>query len=83
VQVFEASAAAEADWVATIHRLAGGHQEYYAQCTPGYYNNEGKGVAENGFLAGQYGGGSTAFFQLLADWRAAGGLQGLELRQGS
>jgi len=82
VQVFEASAAAEADWVATIHRLAGGHQEYYAQCTPGYYNNEGKGVAENGFLAGQYGGGSTAFFQLLADWRAAGGLQGLELRQG-
>jgi cyclohexanone monooxygenase len=83
VQVFEASAAAEADWVATIHRLAGGHQEYYAQCTPGYYNNEGKGVAENGFLAGQYGGGSMAFFQLLADWRAAGGLQGLELRQGS
>jgi len=83
VQAFEASAAAEADWVATIHRLAGGHQEYYAQCTPGYYNNEGKGVAENGFLAGQYGGGSMAFFQLLADWRAQGELQGLELRQGA
>ncbi|GMU45546.1 MAG: monooxygenase [Porticoccaceae bacterium] len=83
VQVFEASAAAEADWVETIHRLAAGHQDYYAQCTPGYYNNEGKGVEENGFLAGQYGGGSMAFFQLLADWRAAGGLQGLELRQGS
>ncbi len=83
VQVFEASAAVEADWVATIHRLAGGHQEYYAQCTPGYYNNEGRGVEENGFLAGQYGGGSMAFFQLLADWRAQGGLQGLELRQGA
>jgi cyclohexanone monooxygenase len=79
VRVLEASAAAEADWVDSIHRLAAGHQEFYAQCTPGYYNNEGKGVAENGFLAGQYGGGSVAFFELLEHWRADGRLQGLEL----
>ena len=82
IEVLEASAAAEADWVDTIHRLAAGHQEYYAQCTPGYYNNEGKGVEENGFLAGQYGEGSMAFFQLLADWRRDGALAGLEVRSG-
>ncbi|MBK8131954.1 MAG: NAD(P)/FAD-dependent oxidoreductase [Gammaproteobacteria bacterium] len=83
VATLEASAAAEAEWVDTIHRLAVGHQQYYAECTPGYYNNEGKGVEGNGFLAGQYGGGSMAFFQLLADWRAEGNLRGLEIRRGS
>lgn len=80
IRVLEASAAAEADWVDRIHRLAVGHQDFYAQCTPGYYNNEGKGVAENGFLAGQYGEGSMAFFELLENWRAQGDLEGLELQ---
>ena len=75
----EASAEAEAEWVATINRLAGMGEKFYAECTPGYYNNEGKGNGGNGFLAGQYGGGPVEFFKILDDWRAAGGLVGLEI----
>ena len=75
----EASADAEAEWVATINRLAGMGEKFYAECTPGYYNNEGKGNGGNGFLAGQYGGGPVEFFKILDDWRAEGGLAGLEI----
>ncbi|RLA45963.1 MAG: monooxygenase [Gammaproteobacteria bacterium] len=79
VVTMEASEQAEADWVATILGLAGQGEKFYAECTPGYYNNEGKGNGGNGFLAGQYGGGPVAFFKILDDWRAEGHLQGLEI----
>ncbi|MDF1831163.1 MAG: NAD(P)/FAD-dependent oxidoreductase [Porticoccaceae bacterium] len=75
----EASADAEAEWVATINRLAGMGEKFYAECTPGYYNNEGKGNVGNGFLAGQYGGGPVEFFKILDDWRAEGNLAGLDI----
>jgi cyclohexanone monooxygenase len=74
----EVSEAAEAEWVRTIVALAGFGRQFLEECTPGYYNNEGKlseRAAQNGF----YGAGSVAFFQLLRDWRAAGDLKGLEL----
>jgi cyclohexanone monooxygenase len=75
---FEASAQAEADWVATIIELAGLGRDFFEECTPGYYNNEGKPGERSG-QNGFYGGGSEAFFQILRDWRAEGGLKGLEL----
>ena len=79
VRTIEASEAAEAEWVATIIRLAGLGRQFLEECTPGYYNNEGKlsdRAAQNGF----FGGGSIEFFRILREWRAAGGLAGLELR---
>jgi cyclohexanone monooxygenase len=51
---------------------------FLKSCTPGYYNNEGRSSGGNSFL-GAYPRGITAFNQLLADWRAAGDLAGLEL----
>ena len=75
---FEASTQAEADWVATIIELAGLGRDFFEECTPGYYNNEGKPGERSG-QNGFYGGGSEAFFQILRDWRAEGGLKGLEL----
>ncbi|HVN40993.1 MAG TPA: NAD(P)/FAD-dependent oxidoreductase [Myxococcota bacterium] len=74
----EVSEAAEQEWVDTIIRLAGMGREFLEQCTPGYYNNEGKlsdVAAQNGF----YGGGSPEFFRILEQWRAEGSLRGLEL----
>ena len=59
--------------------LFGLFQQFLEECTPGYYNNEGKlsdRAAQNGF----FGGGSIEFFRILREWRAAGGLVGLELR---
>ena len=79
VETMEASQEAEDAWVAEINRLAGIGEKFYAECTPGYYNNEGKGNGGNGFLAGQYGGGPVAFFKILEDWRDDGQLQGLEI----
>jgi cyclohexanone monooxygenase len=78
VRTLEVSEAAEAEWVDTIIRLSGLGRQFLEECTPGYYNNEGKlseRAAQNGF----YGGGSVQFFQILRDWRAEGGMRGLEL----
>jgi cyclohexanone monooxygenase len=77
-KTIEPSAEAEAEWVNTIVSLAVLRQKFFEECTPGYYNNEGKPnalAARNGF----YGAGSIAFVKLLEDWRAEGSLKGLEL----
>jgi cyclohexanone monooxygenase len=79
LRTIEASQQAEDDWVRTIHDKSYARGSFSLDCTPGYYNNEGKPDEGPGWFAGSYGAGAMAFFQLLRDWRAAGGLQGLEL----
>ncbi len=77
-RVVEASEEAEADWVETVVKLARTNEKFLADCTPGYYNNEGKPQArslKNTF----YGGGPVAFFELLDKWRDEGELKGMEL----
>ncbi|MEJ0025508.1 MAG: NAD(P)/FAD-dependent oxidoreductase [Rhizomicrobium sp.] len=77
-KVVEASAEAEAAWVDTIIKSALQRQRFQEECTPGYYNNEGKPsvlAARNG----SYGAGSIAFIDLLKQWREDGELKGLEL----
>jgi len=81
VRTVEVSEEAEAEWVATIIRLAVLAREFLESCTPGYYNNEGKPGERSG-QNGFYGGGSVEFFRILHEWREAGGLQGLELTSG-
>jgi cyclohexanone monooxygenase len=81
VRAIEPSEDAEAAWVQTIIDSALMRQKFQEECTPGYYNNEGKPSA----LAarnGPYGKGSIAFIQLITDWRQAGQLEGLELKAG-
>lgn len=80
-RTIEATRAAEDAWVQTIIDSALMRQKFQEECTPGYYNNEGKPSA----LAarnGPYGKGSIAFIKLMEDWRAAGALEGLELTSG-
>jgi cyclohexanone monooxygenase len=77
----EASQAAEDEWVETIISKAVMRQAFLEECTPGYYNNEGKPstlAARNG----SYGAGPVAFVKVLEDWRAEGTLPGLELTRG-
>jgi cyclohexanone monooxygenase len=78
-RTIEVSEAAEAEWVATIIKLARLAQQFLEECTPGYYNNEGKPGERSG-QNGFYGGGSVEFFRILRAWRAEGALRGLELR---
>ena len=76
----EATAEAEADWVAVIERLARLGERFFRECTPGYYNGEGKPQQRNGLIANSYGAGPVEFFKVLKDWRDEGKLRGLELR---
>ena len=74
----EATEAGETAWVEQCIDKARNAGDFLENCTPGYYNNEGKTgelSAQNGF----YGGGSVEFFQILAGWRAKGDLDGMEV----
>jgi cyclohexanone monooxygenase len=76
----EVTPEAEEAWVQTIRELAPGRSEFFEQCTPGYYNNEGQ--PGNGFFTGEngpYGGGPIAFYNILDKWRSSGDLAGLEI----
>jgi cyclohexanone monooxygenase len=75
----EVSAEAEAQWVADVVRLSQMNLDFFEQCTPGYYNNEGK-PAERSGQNGFYGGGPVEYFRILREWRERGDLAGLELR---
>jgi len=70
---------AEAEWVATIRKLAVGNTEFFEACTPGYYNNEGNVSARRGLGAEAYAPGANAFNKVITAWREEGGLEGLEL----
>ena len=70
---------AEAEWVATIRKLAVANTDFFEACTPGYYNNEGNLEARRGVGAESYAPGANAFNQVLKEWRETGELPGLEL----
>ena len=78
----EATVDAEENWSRTIvEQAAGGGIGGGiggSDCTPGYYNNEGREL-DGPPWAAPYGGGSIAFFEMMQAWRDAGDLAGLEL----
>jgi cyclohexanone monooxygenase len=74
----EADEQAEAQWVDTIVTLARTRQAFLNECTPGYYNNEGKPDARMERNS-QYWRGPMAFIRMWKAWREDGSLQGLEL----
>ena len=78
--VIEATEEAEQAWVTEMRDKARLGVKFYSDCTPGYYNNEGKLGNPNGFFAGTYGAGPIAFFELLDEWRADGTMAGVEVR---
>ena len=82
VRTVEPSRQGQDAWVRTVRELSVDNSAFELSCTPGYYNNEGRGSAEgNGsFLGDFYAPGFYAFDDLLAQWRADGTLEGLELR---
>ena len=75
----EVSQEAEDKWVETVIEAAMFNRKFLEECTPGYYNNEGQ-PSELARRNGPYGRGPIAFVQLLEAWRAAGELEGLELK---
>jgi cation diffusion facilitator CzcD-associated flavoprotein CzcO len=64
--LIEPSREAEDAWIATLGEGAPDHAWFHAECTPGYYNGEGRG-RPNGPTA--YPQGAFAFHNLLRKWR--------------
>ncbi|WP_055629409.1 flavin-containing monooxygenase [Streptomyces hirsutus] len=62
----EPSRETEDAWLAVLAEDAPDHEWFHAECTPGYYNGEGRG-RPNGPTA--YPHGAFAFHRLLAQWR--------------
>jgi cation diffusion facilitator CzcD-associated flavoprotein CzcO len=76
----EVSEAAEQAWVA---KLEEGGQSLLADpdCTPGYYNNEGRPLGRREMLnAGRYPEGPVAYFHYIDSWRKSGEFEGLDYR---
>ncbi|WP_275558745.1 NAD(P)/FAD-dependent oxidoreductase [Streptomyces sp. 5-6(2022)] len=66
----EPTAEAESAWRATIREKAADLYAFHAECTPGYYNNEGMPRERSE----SFGDGPIAFHELLRRWRANGGM---------
>lgn len=75
----EPTAEGEAAWVRTIRDLSVVNRDFLNSCTPGIFNNEGNLRSSESFFSEAYSPGVNAFNQLLADWRADGRMDGLEL----
>ena len=76
-RVFEVTAEAEEAWVDEIVRKSALREKFLEECTPGYYNNEGK-LSKMARQNTSYGAGSNAYFAILDGWRNTGAMEGLE-----
>jgi cyclohexanone monooxygenase len=76
----EATEAGEAGWLAEMESKAKMGESFRIECTPGYYNNEGKSGNPNSFFSFSYGAGPLRFFEILDEWRASGTLDGCAIR---
>ena len=79
--VVEPTQEAQDNWVRTVRELSIDNSAFELSCTPGYYNNEGRGgaVRNGAFLGDFYSPGFYAFDELIDQWRKQGDLEGLEL----
>jgi cyclohexanone monooxygenase len=69
----------EQAWLDEMASKARLGERFRAECTPGYYNNEGQKGNPNHFFAGSYGAGPIRFFRILSDWRENGRLEGVAI----
>ncbi|UJW32122.1 NAD(P)/FAD-dependent oxidoreductase [Saccharothrix sp. AJ9571] len=67
IRCVEPSSQAESEWVTTIEEKSVDEYKFHAECTPGYYNNEGMPHPRRF----SFGDGPVAFHQVLRDWRAS------------
>jgi len=77
----EVTAEGEKTWVDMIENSS---QSFLGnpECTPGYYNNEGRSIGRREKLnAAGYPGGPVAYFEYIDAWRRSGTFAGLEFRK--
>ncbi|MDA8365442.1 MAG: NAD(P)/FAD-dependent oxidoreductase [Actinomycetota bacterium] len=78
----EVTSAAEAAWVDLLQSSERGFLGN-PECTPGYYNNEGRAISAKDRLGmSGYPDGPLAYFDYIEQWRESGRFEGLEFRTG-
>ena len=77
IKSFQPTQKAEDAWVDAVVETSKFKEAFYKECTPGYFNNEGK-MELKAAKSAAYGGGSIHFFELLRQWREKGDLEGME-----
>jgi cyclohexanone monooxygenase len=75
----EVTKEAEDAWLDLL-RTGGGRLMGTADCTPGYYNNEGQDPGPRAWLGVGYPQGASAYFAYIEGWRESGAFEGLEFR---
>jgi len=78
IDVLEVTATAEAEWVQTVFDRGDKTIEFAMNCTPGYYNGEGKlspTTRQDGFF---FGDTPMQFIEILEQWRAGGDMPGMD-----
>lgn len=65
-------------WQEEMREHRASNDAFFAECTPGYYNNEG-GAVRRSYVGEVYAPGVAAFNALLQEWRDRGDLGGLAL----
>ena len=75
---FEATTEAEDQWQKEIAAVNKARRSFQEQCTPGYFNAEGKAATDtrSGITSGSYRP-STRFFRMWQEWRDEGEFAGL------
>lgn len=68
---------AQEAWVELLKNAIGGMAGAAPDCTPGYYNNEGKGIDARAAFGVGYPAGPVAFFKYIDGWRKSGKFEGL------
>jgi cyclohexanone monooxygenase len=76
----EVTQEAESAWVDHHENCAGPVIKMWAECTPSFWNEEGK-PSQKMTRNGQYGGGVFTLVKILEDWRNKGGMEGTEVRK--
>jgi cation diffusion facilitator CzcD-associated flavoprotein CzcO len=80
VRTAEVTEEAEKAWVDHHVELSARVAGIWENCTPGFFNNEGKMDLRTA-RSGSYGGGLFGFVSVFEAWRDAGTLEGLELKR--
>jgi cyclohexanone monooxygenase len=78
LRTVEPTQEAERAWVDRVHSMSY-RTKHDLQCTPGYYNNDGKPMEGAGINA-FYPGSPHKFMQMMARWREQDDLAGLEAK---
>ena len=78
IETVEVSEKAEKQWEDVIESKSKFNEEYTRECTPSYFNNEGK-IDKWALFATAYGGGPIEYAQMLEDWRRLSFFEDMEI----